>query len=56
MGALRPGGVLSVWSAYRDAAFAARLKRAGFSVEEKMVRAHRGKSGARHTIWLGVRR
>ncbi len=53
--ALKPGGLLAVWSAYRDEAFAARLRRAGFRTEEKMVRAHRGKKGARHTIWLGRR-
>ena len=53
--ALKPGGVLSVWSAYRDAAFAARLRRAGFRVEERIVRAHRGKSGAKHVIWLAER-
>jgi spermidine synthase len=56
MKALRPQGVLAIWSAYRDASFAARLRRAGFTAEEKTVRAHRGKSGARHTIWLATRR
>jgi spermidine synthase len=54
--ALRPGGVLAVWSAYRDAAFRARLGRAGFAVDEETARAHRGKKGARHTIWLASRR
>jgi spermidine synthase len=53
--ALRSGGVLAVWSAYRDAAFAARLRGAGFAVEEKTVRAHRGKKGAKHVIWLAAR-
>lgn len=53
--ALKPGGLLAVWSAYRDPAFAQRLQRTGFRAEEKMVRAHRGKKGARHTIWLARR-
>jgi len=52
--ALRPGGVLAVWSSAPDAQFTARLRRAGFAVEEARVRAH-GKSGARHVIWLAVR-
>jgi spermidine synthase len=47
--ALRPGGVLSVWSAYRDPGV-------GFTVEEAIVRAHRGKKGAKHVIWLANRR
>lgn len=50
--ALRPGGVLAVWSSGPDAAFVARLKRSGFTVEEAKVRAHKGRSGARHVIWL----
>jgi spermidine synthase len=55
-GALAPGGVLAVWSCAPDAAFTARLKRAGFkSVEQEIVRAHRGTGGAKHTIWLAVR-
>ena len=53
--ALRPGGVLAVWSAHPDSAFASRLKRAGFTVEEAAVRASGGK-GARHVIWLALRR
>jgi len=49
---LAPGGVLAVWSSHPDPRFTQRLKRAGFLVEERPVRA-RGKSGARHMIWLG---
>jgi spermidine synthase len=52
--ALSPGGVLAVWSSHPDPRFTQRLKQAGFLTEEKPVRA-RGKSGARHMIWLGTR-
>lgn len=53
--ALKPGGVLAVWSAHPDARFAARLRRAGFAVEEVNTRA-RAKRGARHVIWLATRK
>ena len=52
--ALAPGGVLGVWSAAPDAAFARRLAQAGFAVRQETARAHRG-GGARHVIWLAVR-
>jgi len=52
--ALRPAGVLAVWSAHPDRAFSARLGRSGFRVEEVATRARR-KRGARHTIWLATR-
>jgi spermidine synthase len=52
--ALRPGGVLEVWSSTRDNGFTARLKRAGYAVEEIGVRAHKGR-GARHVIWMATR-
>jgi spermidine synthase len=52
--ALTPGGVLAVWSAHPDPRFTQRMKQAGFATEEKPVRA-RGKSGAKHMIWLGQR-
>ena len=53
--ALRPGGVLAVWSVAPDAPFAQRLSQAGFAVEETRVHAH-GRTGPRHTIWLATRR
>jgi spermidine synthase len=53
--ALRPGGVLAVWSAHPDRAFATRLRQSGFEVEEVHTRA-RGKRGARHVIWLATRK
>jgi spermidine synthase len=53
--ALRPGGLLAVWSAAPDNAFARRLGKAGFAVDEVTVRAHAGKKGAKHVIWLATR-
>lgn len=52
--ALRPGGVLAVWSSAPDPRFTQRLKRAGFSAEEVRVRATGGKRGARHRIWMAT--
>jgi spermidine synthase len=49
--ALRPGGLLAVWSSVQDHGFIRRLSQAGFAVEEVGVRAHRGR-GARHVIWI----
>lgn len=54
--ALRPGGVLAVWSQGPDRAFTARLRQAGFTVETHVVRAHRGRAGARHVVWLATNR
>jgi spermidine synthase len=52
--ALSPGGVLVVWSQGPDRAFAKRFEKAGFSVEERKVRARGVHGGSRHVIWLGV--
>ena len=51
--ALRPGGVLAVWSQGPDSGFTRRLKQAGFVVEEVNTRAN-GKRGARHVIWIAT--
>lgn len=53
--ALKPGGVLAVWSARPDPAFARRLHQAGFRVEERSVRARSNGKGPRHVIWLAQR-
>jgi spermidine synthase len=53
--ALRPGGVLAIWSAAPDRAFTRRLEDAGFEVEEVAVRARGNQRGARHIIWFATR-
>ncbi|HZG33856.1 MAG TPA: spermidine synthase [Sphingopyxis sp.] len=50
--ALRPGGILAIWSAAPDARFTRRLKEAGFAVDEVPVRARRNGKGGRHIIWF----
>jgi len=54
--ALRPGGILAVWSAAPDNAFARRLRDADFAVEEVAVRARQNGKGPRHVIWFATRR
>lgn len=53
--ALRPRGVLAVWSAGADNAFVKRLRKAGFKVEEHAVRARGSRGGSRHTVWLALK-
>jgi spermidine synthase len=53
--ALRPAGVLAVWSAAPNHVFAQRLRRVGFTVDEVHVPARRSGKGRRHTIWLASR-
>ncbi len=52
--ALRPGGILAVWSSGPDAKFTARLRRVGFHVEETRVHANGG-GGRRHVLWFARR-
>ena len=54
--ALKPGGVLAVWSSSGpDEAFKRRLRQASFGVEEIKVRARGGRGGARHIVWIATR-
>ena len=53
--ALRPGGILAVWSAGPDPKFTRRLGAAGFSVEEVVVRARANGKGPRHIIWFATK-
>jgi spermidine synthase len=50
--ALRPGGVLAIWSASADPAFRRRLEKAGFAVDEVKVAARSNGKGSKHTIWF----
>ena len=53
--ALRPEGVLAVWSAGPSLPFTKRLKKTGFRVEETRVNARGEHKGSLHTIWLATR-
>ncbi len=50
--ALRPGGILSVWSYGPDQVFSRRLVKCGFSIEVITVRARKRGKGGKHTIWI----
>jgi spermidine synthase len=50
--ALRPGGVLAIWSAGADPSFTRRLKDSGFAVDEVALRARSNGKGAHHRIWF----
>ena len=56
MAALKPGGVLAIWSAAQDNAFAKSLSDAGFMVDEVAVRARSNGKGAKHIIWFAQKR
>lgn len=50
--ALRPHGILAIWSAAPSAPFTRRLNDCGFKVEQVTVRARANGKGPRHTIWF----
>lgn len=54
--ALKPAGVLAVWSAGPDAAFTRRLSQSGLAVDEVRVRARSNGKGPQHVIWFGEKR
>ena len=53
--ALRPGGVVAVWSSSPDTGFIQRLNRSSFHVLEKKVRGRTHKKGPVHTIWIATK-
>ena len=54
--ALKPGGVLAVWSSDPHPVFTKRLRAAGFGVQEVRPWANGRGRGARHLIWLATKR
>lgn len=53
--ALKPGGLLSVWSSYRDDDFAQRLETVGFVVDEIVMPAYTGSTERWHNIWFAAK-
>jgi spermidine synthase len=53
--ALRPGGLLSVWSSYSDDCFAGRLEESGFDVDEIVLPAYIGSTERWHNIWFAAK-
>ena len=54
--ALRPGGVLAVWSSGPHPVFSKRLRDAGFDVNEVALRATTRRRGVRHLIWFATKK
>jgi spermidine synthase len=50
--ALKPGGILAIWSAAPDRHFTRRLNDAGFAVDEVALSARPNGKGPRHVIWF----
>jgi spermidine synthase len=56
LAALRPKGVLAIWSVGPDRSFTQRLRGVGFTVDEVRVAARGARGGRPYTIWLAARR
>ncbi|MEK7234943.1 MAG: hypothetical protein AAB268_14095 [Elusimicrobiota bacterium] len=54
--ALRPDGILAIWSSTPDKTFGMRLRKAGFDVEERLVDSSDQGRNERHVIFLAVNR
>lgn len=54
--ALKPGGVVTFWSASQDRGFAKRLSKAGFSVEVVAAKAYPQAKRSTHTIFVAQRK
>ncbi|MCE9523608.1 MAG: spermidine synthase, partial [Alphaproteobacteria bacterium] len=50
--ALKPGGVLAIWSAAPDTAFSRRLKSSGFKIKKISIQTQNNGKGPRHVIWF----
>jgi spermidine synthase len=53
--ALRPGGILAIWSAYADQAFTERLEAAGFAVDQVDIPTNYDNEHERNVIWFAAR-
>jgi spermidine synthase len=53
--ALRPAGILAVWSAFSDRGFVARLEATGFDVEVTQVPAFMGSEDQWHTLVFAIK-
>lgn len=53
--ALKPGGILAIWSCAPCSVFTAHLRKSGFVVEMVNVRERAGDQGAHHAIWFAQR-
>ncbi|TZG26037.1 spermidine synthase [Sphingomonas montanisoli] len=50
--ALRPGGILAVWSGYSDPDFTDRLEKAGFETQAINIQAYSDEEDEGYTIWM----